>query len=102
MENFETIAHLDELESGKGKIVKFSGKEIAIFKIDNKVFAIDNECKHQGGPLGEGICNDGIVTCPWHNWRYDIKTGISPDNHQIKVQAYDTFIEGNDVKIKKK
>jgi nitrite reductase (NADH) small subunit len=93
------IAKFDELESGKGKIIEMNGKEIALFKIENKIFAIDNECKHKGGPLGEGICNEGIVTCPWHQWRYDLKTGLCPENPQIKVQTYEVSVEGNDIKI---
>jgi nitrite reductase (NADH) small subunit len=99
MVKFVSIAKFDELESGKGKIIKLNGKEIALFKVSDKIFAIDNECKHQGGPLGEGICNEGIVTCPWHQWRYDLKTGLCPENPQIKVKTYEVSVDGNDINI---
>ncbi len=50
--------------------------EIALFKIDGQIYALDNRCPHMDGPLGEGEIEGGMVTCPWHGWQFEEDTGI--------------------------
>jgi len=100
MADFVTVAKVDELKEGEGKVVEASGKSIALFKVKGNFKAIDNTCVHQGGPLGEGTCEDGVVTCPWHGWKYDVETGVSPVNPQVKVATYEVKVEGEEVKVK--
>ena len=100
MTNFVTVAKTEDLKPGEGKVVEVNGKNIALFNVDGKFHAIDNTCKHQGGPLGEGTCDGNIVTCPWHGWKYDITTGINPENPQIKVDTFEVKVEDNKVKVK--
>jgi nitrite reductase/ring-hydroxylating ferredoxin subunit len=49
--------------------------EVAVFNVGGEFYAIDNSCPHRGGPLGEGELEDCIVTCPWHEFRFDVRTG---------------------------
>ena len=49
--------------------------EVAIFDVDGELFALENACPHQGGPLAEGSVERGVVTCPWHAWRFNVQTG---------------------------
>jgi nitrite reductase (NADH) small subunit len=100
MEDFATVASVNDLKAGEGKPIEVNGKTIALFNIDGRFYAIDNTCKHQGGPLGEGTCEGIIVTCPWHGWQYNVETGVSPVNAQIKVDTYEVKVEGDDVKVK--
>lgn len=100
MPEFVTIANTSDLKPGEGKVVAVNGKEIALFNVDGKFYAIDNTCMHQGGPLGEGQLVDDVVTCPWHAWQYDVKTGVNPENAQIKVSKYEVKVEGNEIKVK--
>lgn len=54
------------------------GREIAIFRTaTGEVYALINECPHRKGPLSEGIVHDTTVTCPLHNWRISLKTGLA-------------------------
>lgn len=70
------LANVDDIPLGKGIVVSLpDGREIALFNIDHKIFALDNACPHMGGPLGEGELEGCIVTCPWHGWQFDVKTG---------------------------
>lgn len=100
MEDFVTVAKVSEINEGKGKAVEVNGKEIALFNVEGKFYAIDNTCRHAGGPLGEGMLDGSIVTCPWHHWKYNIMTGASPVNPQVKVDAYEVKVEGDDIKVK--
>lgn len=100
MSDFITAAKVSEINNGEGKVINVNGKEIAIFNVEGEFHAIDNTCRHRGGPLGEGVLDGSIVTCPWHHWQYNVATGASPVNPQIKVDTYEVKVEGNEIKVK--
>ena len=100
MADFVTVANIKDIKEGEGKTIETNGKTIALFNVSGQFHAIDNTCKHAGGPLGEGICEGNVVTCPWHGWKYDVTTGISPDNPQVKMDKYEVKVEGEEVKVK--
>lgn len=93
------VAKTSELTPGTGKVVMANGNMIALFNIDGSFYAIDNTCLHRGGPLGEGLLEGDTVTCPWHGWRFNIKTGAHTFNPQIKVKSYPVQVEGDDIAI---
>jgi nitrite reductase/ring-hydroxylating ferredoxin subunit len=83
-----------------GKLVNAGGQEISIFKLDDDYYAIENTCPHAGGPLAEGEVEDGVVTCPWHGSRFNIKTGtlLAPPATR-GVKSFPVRITGSDVEI---
>ena len=74
-------------------------KEICVANVNGEFSAMDNFCLHQGGPLGQGMIEDGKVVCPWHAWAYDPKTGEAAYNKNAKVAVYPLKIENDDVLI---
>jgi nitrite reductase (NADH) small subunit len=68
---FVTVADLSELKPGECKTVEADGRAIAIFNVAGVVYALENVCLHQGGPLGDGDLDGNVVTCPWHGWQYN-------------------------------
>ena len=64
MAAFVKAANKNDIEDGKGKVLSLEGNEIALFNVGGSFYAIDNTCKHQGGPLGEGELDQAQVTCP--------------------------------------
>ena len=73
-------------------------KAICVANVNGEISAMDNVCLHQGGPLGEGVIEDGKVVCPWHGWAWDPKTGASgPMGDRLTV--YPVKIEGGQVLI---
>lgn len=62
-------------EGGSLVVVTSKRREIALFNLKGKIYALDNACPHMGGPLGEGEIINGIVTCPWHGWEFLIDSG---------------------------
>jgi nitrite reductase (NADH) small subunit len=99
MANFVKIALASEIHEGVGKTFAVNGKSVAVFNVHGKYYAIDSVCGHRGGPLGEGMLDDNIVTCPWHGWQWDVATGKSLFNPNITVKSYPVEVEGNDIKI---
>ncbi len=69
------------------------GERIAVFREGNRVMAISNVCRHQGGPLGEGRILNGCVTCPWHGFQYDPANGRSPPPFNERVSTYQTRLQ---------
>jgi NAD(P)H-dependent nitrite reductase small subunit len=96
---FVKVAKWDEIPSEKGKIILVEGKEIALFKSEGSVYALDNLCLHEGGPLGHGQVKECIVTCPWHLWKFDIRTGAMVEAPAMKVDCFTVNVEGDDVFI---
>ena len=89
-----------DIDEGKSQVLNVNGKEIALFKIEGKLFAIENICPHRGGPLAEGFLEGSEVTCPWHAWTFDVKTGMChtvPDTKQptfkVKIENNEVFVE---------
>ncbi len=99
MANFTKVAERKDVPPGTGKVVSVNGNLIALFNVDGAFYAIDNTCLHRGGPLGEGFLEGKVVTCPWHGWRYDVATGASTINPQVKVRSYPVQVEGEEIKV---
>jgi nitrite reductase/ring-hydroxylating ferredoxin subunit len=97
MAEFRKVAEIADIPAGSGKTFEIDGKRIAIFNTGGELHAIDDECPHQGGPLGEGDLDGTIVTCPWHAWMYDVTTGVNTDDPTICVARYEVKIEGTSV-----
>ncbi|MBI2040767.1 MAG: Rieske (2Fe-2S) protein [DPANN group archaeon] len=91
-------AKAGEIAQGGRKIVEVSGREIVLFNLGNKYYAIENICPHQAGPVGEGEISEGdVVACPLHEWRFNIKTGQSPDFSGIAVKTFPVRVENGNV-----
>ena len=87
-DGFIRACRLDELVAPRGKVVLVLGERIALYRVGDRVFALSNVCRHQGGPLGEGRLIEGCITCPWHGWQYRPEDGCSPPPFAEKVETY--------------
>ncbi len=100
MAEFVKVATTDEVLPGTGKVAEVNGQAIALFNVDGTFYAIDNTCVHRGGPLGEGELEDDTVSCPWHGWQYNVKTGACLNNPSASVKTFEVAVEGSDVKVR--
>lgn len=96
---FVKVARAEDLEEGKGLIVTAKGTRVALFRCDGAVYAIKNQCPHMGGDLGEGALDGDIVRCPWHGWKFSVKTGKNPAVDVVAVRTYEVKIEGEDIYV---
>ncbi len=69
------VAQTSDLSPGTGKVVQADGHGIALFNVEGTFFAIDNNCTHRGGPLGEGELSGDTVQCPWHGAHFNVRNG---------------------------
>jgi nitrite reductase (NADH) small subunit len=56
-------------------LVEHGGHEIAVFRVDGEIYAVENSCPHEGNPLIEGDVLAGNLTCAYHGWTFDLATG---------------------------
>ncbi len=99
MPDFVPVTTLDELPAGSVKTVIVANREIALFNVAGELFAIENTCPHQGGPLAEGWLEGTIVTCPWHAWCFELRTGKMTLGDFGSVDAFDVQVEGSTISI---
>ncbi len=91
------IAKTTEIEPGENIVVKCEGEDIAIFNGDEAFYAVNNACPHQGGPLNQGVLEDNRITCPWHGWQYDLKSGCPITTPNLRT--YPLRIQGDTLQI---
>jgi methionine sulfoxide reductase heme-binding subunit len=97
LEGFVQVCDVNDIEESRAKIFCIGAERIAVYKHENKLYAVHNVCKHQCGPLGEGKILDGCITCPWHGYQYLPANGQSPPPFQEKVSTYDVKLAGSHV-----
>jgi pyruvate oxidase len=92
MTTWHRVLDADELPEGRVTTVTAGHQTIALTHVDGRWGALDNRCPHQGGPLGEGSIEDGLLRCPWHGYDYCPLTGGSEFGdgvRQFPVQVRD-------------
>jgi NAD(P)H-dependent nitrite reductase small subunit len=99
MPNFIKVAELSDIPPGSAKVVEVQNVAVALFNLEGQIYALDNMCQHAGGPLGEGKIKDDIVICPWHGYRYQIKTGRYVKNPDMSVACYPVKVEDGKIAV---
>jgi len=93
------VASLSELEPGSGREFVVGERIVALFRTDEKIYALDGICPHQGGPLGDGRLEGNVVTCPWHGWQFDVRNGQHQFNPSFRQPTLPVRIEGDAVYV---
>ncbi len=87
---FVKLIELERCRRGRGTFVACGERELAVFLLgsDEQVVVIDNACPHASGNLAEGDMSGTVVTCPWHDWDFDLSTGLCVDSERARVRRY--------------
>ncbi|MDE2685734.1 MAG: Rieske (2Fe-2S) protein [Chloroflexota bacterium] len=88
---------VDELKAGGCRLVTGGGHAIAVIYHDGQVYAVDNRCPHMGFPLDRGSVKDGILTCHWHNARFDLASGGTFNPFADDVRSFPVTIKDGQV-----
>jgi nitrite reductase (NADH) small subunit len=94
---FVFAAKTGDVPPGTIREFQVEGKAVALANVDGQFHAIDNTCLHRGGPLGDGPLEGAVVTCPWHGWQYDVRTGKVGQNPTVGVECYAVEVRGDEV-----
>ena len=88
-ESWVEVARSEAIDEGSAIEVIAGTQIVAIFRLEGVLYALDGMCAHQGGPIAQGTVEGGCVTCPWHGWQYELKTGIQTINRQPLQRTYE-------------
>lgn len=91
------MGKLSELSPGRAIEKRILARRIAVFNDGGDLYGIEAECKHMKASLTTGGVENGILTCKWHHWKYDLKTGECIDRPGMRLKRYDIEVEGDDV-----
>jgi len=94
----KVLDHKKDLAEGRVMTVTAGHKGICLTHFEGKYTALDNKCPHQGGPLGEGSIENGLLRCPWHGWDFHPCSGKAP-GFDDGITKYDLKIEGDAIFI---
>ena len=98
-DEWQDAARLDEIEVGGVKLVNASGRKIALFRTGAEtVHAVDNLCPHEGYPLSQGYVKDCVLTCAWHNYKFELATGSCIQGDE-DVARYDVRLRDGRVEL---
>lgn len=95
---FERVARLSDLPPDRGLCVRVLGLEIGLYRVGDRVYALENACPHAGYPLHEGELQDRIIICAGHGFDYDLETGLPPGTTgDHPLARYPVELRGNDI-----
>ncbi|WP_136466425.1 thiamine pyrophosphate-binding protein [Flagellimonas onchidii] len=94
---YKVLESKKDLPEGRVKTVTANHQGICLTHYKGKFSALDNRCPHQGGPLGEGSIENGMLRCPWHGWDFDPCTGLPPGGYDDGVKTFEVKEEGDAV-----
>ena len=84
----DTSLKLEEIPVGESRCVKLGDAQVGLFHQKEGLFAIDNLCPHRQAPLHEGFVSDGQVTCPWHQWQFQLDDGVCRNIPKVQIATY--------------
>src|SRR5262249_11216339 len=100
MSDYEKVIAVADLTPGRCMEAMVGGRPVAVCNVDGQFYAIGNTCIHRGGPLGQGMLEARALMCPWHAWTYDVTTGLSTVNEELRVPRYEVKVEDGAVWVK--
>lgn len=97
MAEFERVGELKDFPEGRGKVVKYLGKEVAIFNVGGRLHAIQDTCPHQGASLGDSHVRLGHVVCHRHAWAFNLETGQEAEGRGYSATIYEIKLTDGEV-----
>jgi nitrite reductase (NADH) small subunit/3-phenylpropionate/trans-cinnamate dioxygenase ferredoxin subunit len=99
-DEFVAVAKVGAIPEGEGRSFQVGERLVAVFHHQGGYFAIDDLCPHMGASLGAGdLDKQGVVTCPWHAWRFSVCDGKWADNPRLAVDTFEVRVVGDEIQV---
>ncbi len=99
--DFVTVAKVGAIAEGEGASFQVGDRLVAVFLHQGEYLAIDDLCPHMGASLGAGDLDEaGVVTCPWHAWRFNAREGTWCDNPRLSIDTFEVRVKGNEIQVR--
>src|SRR4051794_40951175 len=111
---------VEDYTEGRRAMVSINDRDVFVFERNGRFYAFENNCRHMGGPVGEGMLIGKVesildencahvgdrfstseihIVCPWHGWEYDIETGVCAADRRIRLRRYEAVARGEEVYV---
>ncbi len=100
MSDFVTVARVGEIPEGKGRAFAVGDREVAVFLLNGRYYALNDLCPHMGASLGTGDIWDGMVICNRHMWAFRLADGFCPDAPALKAETFEVRVEGDEIQVR--
>ena len=97
---FVTVARVGSIPAGEGGAFPVGERMVALFFVDGQYYAIDDCCPHMGASLAGGYVENGVVSCPWHAWRFRVSDGTWCDNPRVKTRSHEVRVVGDEIQVR--
>lgn len=95
----DTIAKVSEVPNFGKKVVSISGREILLVNVKGVIYAVENECPHQGSPLGAAVVKDGYLSCPRHGYRFNLVDGHCAEHLEFVLATFPVQLDGDEILV---
>ena len=100
MSDFVTIAKVGEIPEGKGRRFTVGAREIAVFHVGGRYYALDDRCPHMGASLAVGEVREDRVICLRHMWAFRLADGSSPDAPSLQAEKFEVRVAGDEIQVR--
>jgi nitrite reductase/ring-hydroxylating ferredoxin subunit len=91
------VATAGEIPDGERKIVQVDALSIGVFHHQGAWYAVRNRCVHQGGPVATGLLEGDVLTCPWHGYKYNLRSGSCLTDPHAELDRYPVTVAGDTI-----
>lgn len=91
------MCRMDQIPAGRAIEKRILARRVAVFNDNGTLYGIEADCKHMKASLAAGEVLNGVVTCTWHHWKYDLKTGECIGRPGMKLRIYPVEIIDDEV-----
>ena len=86
---------ISEIPDFGKKVVSVSGRDILLVNVKGKIYAVENECPHQGSPLAAAVVKDGSLSCPRHGYRFNLDNGHCAEHPDFILVTFPVQLDGD-------
>lgn len=100
MSEFVTVTRVGEIPEGRGRSFSIGDREIAVFHVGGKYYALDDYCPHMGASLGASDIYGDTVVCNRHMWAFRLSDGACVDVPTLKAQAFEVRVQNDEIQVR--
>ena len=95
----DIVAKISEVPNFGSKVVSAFGREILLVNVKGIIYAVENECPHQGSPMNAAVVKDGYISCPRHGYRFSLTNGKCAEHPDCTLVTFPVQLDGDDILV---
>ena len=97
---FHRVGSLAALRADGRLIAEIDDDSVLVFEVEGSLVATSGACPHAGGPIQDGALCGAILSCPWHGYNFDLRTGACEEDAGLTLERYEVLLRGDDILVK--